>query len=164
MSDDPGTPPAGIARRHRVQERVRWSDIDISGNICWSAYARFVEIAETEFFRAVGYPYATLWDRLDIWLPRVQLHLDYRNPVRLDDLIEIEVRVGRIGRRSIRLEFTLRRPDGAVAAEAYLVIVAMARRDARPVGVPKELLDALAPYRADPGSDPPHRSEDLRDG
>ena len=54
----------------RVQERVRWSDVDASGIILWSAYTRFVELAETELFRAAGFPYATLWDRLDIWLPR----------------------------------------------------------------------------------------------
>ena len=76
----------------------------MSGNICWSAYARFVEIAETEFFRALGFPYATLWDQLDIWLPRVQAHFDYRSPVRLDELLEIDVWVGRVGRSSIRLE------------------------------------------------------------
>jgi acyl-CoA thioester hydrolase len=145
-------PSAGSpARRHRLQERVRWSDVDVSGIICWSAYARFVEIAETEFFRALGFPYARLWDQLDIWLPRVQAHFEYRNPVRLDELLDAEIWVGRVGRSSIRLEFLLRRPDGQVAAEAYLVIIAIARKDSRPVEVPQALLQALAPYRADAG-------------
>jgi acyl-CoA thioester hydrolase len=128
---------------------VRWSDVDQSGIICWTAYPRFVEIAETEFFRAVGFPYATLWDRLDIWLPRVQAHFDYRNAARLDELLAIETWVGRVGRSSIRLEFMMRRPDGETAAEGYLVMVAIARKDGRPVDVPGPLLDALAPYRAD---------------
>jgi acyl-CoA thioester hydrolase len=140
---------AGMTRRHRVQEYVRWSDIDASGIICWGAYVRFVEVAETELFRALGHPYATLWDRFDIWLPRVQAHFEYRNPAHLDELLEIEVWVGRIGRSSIRLEFVMRKPDGQVAAEAYLVMVAISRKDAKPVSVPQELLDALAPYRAD---------------
>ncbi len=77
--------------RFRVQERVRWSDVDASGNILWSAYSRFVELAETELFRAAGFAYATLWDALDIWLPRVQFHLDYRSPVRLDDLLDMQI-------------------------------------------------------------------------
>jgi acyl-CoA thioester hydrolase len=138
-------------RRHRVQERVRWSDVDVTGIICWSAYARFVEMAETEFFRALGFPYATLWDQLDIWLPRVQAHFEYRNPVRLDDLLEIEVWVGQVGRSSIRLEFLMRKPAGQVAAEAHLVIIAIGRKDSRPVHVPPALLEVLAPYRADAG-------------
>jgi acyl-CoA thioester hydrolase len=138
--------------RHRVQERVRWSDVDVSGIIFWGAYVRFVELGETEFFRALGFPYATLWDQLDIWLPRVQVHFDYRSPARLDELLDIEVWVGRIGRSSIRLEFVMRKPDGELAAEAHLVMVAISRQDSQPVEVPQRLLEALAPYRADAAS------------
>ena len=148
MSDTPATSP-GTARRHRVQEYVRWSDVDVSGIICWSAYTRLIEIAETELFRALGYPYATLWEQLDIWLPRVQAHFDYRSPARLDELLDIDAWVGRIGRSSIRLEFLMHKPNGEVAAEAYVVIVAIGRKDSRSVDVPQALLDAMAPYRAD---------------
>ena len=91
-------------KRHRLQERVRWSDIDSSGIILWSAYTRLVEMAETELFRAAGFPYGSLWERLDIWLPRVQFHIDYRSPVRLDDLLDVEIWVARMGRSSIRFE------------------------------------------------------------
>jgi YbgC/YbaW family acyl-CoA thioester hydrolase len=145
-------PAVAATRRHRVQEHVRWSDVDVSGIIFWGAYVRFVEFGETEFFRALGFPYATLWDQLDIWLPRVQVHFDYRSPARLDELLDIEVWVGRIGRSSIRLEFAMRKPDGELAAEAYLVMVAISRKDSRPVEVPQRLLEALAPYRADAAS------------
>jgi acyl-CoA thioester hydrolase len=118
----------------------------VSGIIRWGTYVRFVEMAETELFRAAGFPYATLWDRLDIWLPRVQFHLDYRNPARLDELLDIEIWVGRIGRSSIRLEFAVKKPGGDLAAEGYLVIVSIDRKNAKSVDVPKLLLDALAPY------------------
>ena len=148
MSNPPAPALPEPHRRHRIQEYVRWSDVDASGIICWSAYARLVEIGETELFRAAGFPYATLWQRLDIWLPRVQCHFEYRSPARLDELLEIETWVGRIGRSSIRLEFVIRKPDGEAAAEAYLVMVAIGRSDAKPVPVPPPLLDALAPYRA----------------
>lgn len=138
-----------MSRRHRIQEYVRWSDVDASGIIRWSAYPRFVEMAETELFRSVGFPYATVWDQLDIWLPRVQVHFDYRSPARLDELLDIEIWVARIGHSSIRFEFQMRKADAQVAAEGYLVIVAMRRVDARATEVPQVLLDALAPYRAD---------------
>ena len=130
----------------RIQERVRWSDIDSSGIILWSAYTRLVEMAETELFRAAGFPYGSLWDRLDIWLPRVQFHIDYRSPVRLDDLLDVEIRVGRIGRSSIRFELAMKKADGQLAAEGYLVIVAISRTDGKPVEVPALLAKALEPY------------------
>ena len=135
----------------RMQEHVRWSDVDASGIIRWSAYTRLVELAETELFRAAGYPYATLWEQLDVWLPRVQCHFDYRSPARPDELLDLEIGVGRIGRSSLRLEFVLRRPDAQTAAEGHLVIVAIARTDARAVDVPPALVEALAPFRLDAG-------------
>jgi YbgC/YbaW family acyl-CoA thioester hydrolase len=135
-----------------VQDRVRWSDIDASGIILWSAYTRLVESAETELFRAAGFPYATLWDQLDVWLPRVQFHIDYRSPARLDDLLDTSIWVGRIGRSSIRFEFAMSNVDAETVAEGYLVIVAISRKEGRPVEVPALLAEALAPYRADANS------------
>src|SRR4026207_1098653 len=146
MQNKATSPSPLTAQRHRVQEYVRWSDVDVSGIIRWGTYVRFVEMAETELFRAAGFPYATLWDRLDIWLPRVQFHLDYRNPARLDELLDIEIWVGHIGRSSIRLEFAVKKASGDLAAEGLVVIVSSDRTTALSVGVPKPLLDALAPY------------------
>ena len=106
--------------------------------------------SETEFFRGLGYPYATLFDRLNVWLPRAQLHFDYRKPARLDELLDVEVWVGRIGNSSIRLEFDILLPDGEMAMEAYLVLVTTTREwPPKPVPVPQELREAMAPYRKD---------------
>jgi acyl-CoA thioester hydrolase len=109
-----------------------------------------VELAETELFRAAGYPYATVWDRLDIWLPRVQLHFDYRNPARLDELLDIEIWVGRFGRSSIRLEFAIGKPDGRLAADGYVVIVAIDRKSGQSVELPEALVEALSSYVSAP--------------
>ncbi|HEX7813354.1 MAG TPA: thioesterase family protein [Burkholderiales bacterium] len=136
------------SKSHLLQEYVRWSDVDASSIIRWSAYTRFVELAETELFRAIGFPYANLWERLDIWLPRVQFHLDCRNPARLDELLEAQIWVSRIGRSSIRFEFALKKPDGQPAADGYLVVVAIGRTDGKSIEVPEPLLQALAPYVA----------------
>jgi len=140
---NPGKTPTA---RFCIQERVRWSDIDSSGIILWSAYTRLVEMAETELFRAAGFPYGSLWDRLDIWLPRVQFHIDYRSPVRLDDLLDVEIWIGRLGRSSIRFELAMKKADGQLAAEGYLVIVAVSRTDGKSVAVPALLAKALEPY------------------
>jgi YbgC/YbaW family acyl-CoA thioester hydrolase len=131
-----------MGAKHHARERVRWSDVDIGGVIRWDAYARFVEIAETELFRAIGFPYATLWDTLDIWLPRVQYHVDMRSPVRLDDLLETEIRVGSVGRSSVRLEFAVS-SAGERVADGHLVIVAIHRRSGKSVAVPDPLRAAL---------------------
>jgi acyl-CoA thioester hydrolase len=135
-----------MSLRHRVQERVRWSDVDASGIIRWTSYPRFVELAETELFRAAGFPYATVWDQLGIWLPRVQVHFDYRSPARLDEQLDIDIWLGRIGGRSLRLEFAIFKPGGELAAEGHVVMVAVARKAGKSTDVPKALAQALRPY------------------
>jgi acyl-CoA thioesterase FadM len=95
---------SGSIGRYRVQQRVRWSDIDASGIILWSAYTRLV------------------------------------------DLLDIEIWIGRIGRSSIRFELAMKKADGQLAAEGYLVIVAISRSDGKSVAVPERLAKALEPY------------------
>ena len=141
MAETPG--------RFRVSEFVRWGDIDLAGIICYGAYVRFLEIAETELFRAIGLPYSQVFEKFDFWLPRVQLHFDFRRPALLDDRLDVEVWVSEIGTSSMRLQFEVRTstPERPLNAEGYEVLVAVSRRDLRPIPVPPELVAALAPYR-----------------
>ena len=145
----PSRPAPEAPQRFRVREFVRWGDIDQAGIICYGAYVRFFEIAETEFFRAVGFPYSVLFDRFDFWLPRVQLHFEFRQPAMLDDLLEVEVWVGHLGRTSLRLEFSVRKVEGEVTAEGYEVVVAIDRKHFRPIPVPAEVAAALGPYHTE---------------
>src|SRR5436309_12706468 len=106
-------------QKFTIEERVRWGDVDAASIIFYGSYVRFFEIAETELFRAVGLPYGKIFDELDIWLPRVHLQCDFRRVAQLDDLLEVSVYVGKLGRTSLRLNFEVRRkePDGAVEEE-----------------------------------------------
>src|SRR5436309_2020002 len=103
-------------RKFTVEERVRWGDVDAARIIFYGSYIRFFEIAETELFRAAGLPYGKVFDELNIWLPRVHLECDFRRAAQLDDLLEVSVYVGKIGRTSLRLDFEVRRkrPDGPI--------------------------------------------------
>ncbi len=138
--------------RFQTREFVRWSDVDKAGIICYGSYVRFFEIAETELFRSIGYPYSKLFETFDIWLPRRQLHFEFESPALLDDLLEIEAWVGRVGTTSLRLEFETFKLDGSDrvrTAHGYVVMVATSQHPMRPVPVPSEIVERLAPFRAD---------------
>jgi len=140
------------SQKFTIEERVRWGDVDAASIIFYGAYIRFFEIAETELFRAVGLPYGKLFDELDIWLPRVHLECDFHRAPRLDDLLEVSVYVGNIGRTSLRLDFEVRRKteDGTIEkdlmATAHFVLVATDRLNLKPIPVPDELRRALELY------------------
>ncbi|HEX9918203.1 MAG TPA: thioesterase family protein [Pyrinomonadaceae bacterium] len=137
------------AWKFRIEERVRWGDVDAARIIFYGAYIRFFEIAETELFRAVGLPYGRIFDELDVWLPRAHLECDFRQAAQLDDLLEVSVYVGRVGTKSLRLNFEVRRNgDPSIVADAHFVLVAVRRNTFDSVPVPEELKRRLAPYTA----------------
>jgi YbgC/YbaW family acyl-CoA thioester hydrolase len=133
--------------KYSIEERVRWGDVDAARIIFYGAYIRFFEFAETELFRAVGLPYSVMFDELDIWLPRAHLECDFRRAAKLDDLLVVSAYIGRIGAKSLRLNFEVRRKSEAeIIAEAHFVLVAVRRDTFETVNVPAELKQRLAPY------------------
>jgi YbgC/YbaW family acyl-CoA thioester hydrolase len=134
-------------KKYTIEERVRWGDVDAARIIFYGAYIHFFEFAETELFRAVGLPYGRMFDELDVWLPRAHLECDFRSAAELDDLLEVSVYVGRIGTKSLRLNFEVRRKgEASLVAEAHFVLVAVRRDTFETVPVPEELRRRLAPY------------------
>jgi len=139
-------------QKFTIEERVRWGDVDAARIIFYGSYIRFFEIAETELFRSVGMPYGKVFDELDIWLPRVHLECDFRRVAELDDLLEVSVYVGSVGRTSLRLDFEVRRKgqnnsvEEGLIATAHFVLVAVRRDKLDPVPVPEALRRALEPY------------------
>lgn len=133
--------------RFSVQEYVRWEDIDAAGIINYQAYLRFFGLAEVELFRSCGLSYRTLFDDLNIWLPRVHVECDFFHPVTLDELLVVDAYFGKIGRSSIHLNFEVRRHDRPeIVATGGYVLVAVRRGEFRPTEVPQSIRDKLAPY------------------
>jgi penicillin amidase len=88
-----------------------------------------------------------MFDELDIWLPRAHLECDFRQAAQLDDLLEVSVYVGRVGTKSLRLNFEVRRNGtDEMVAEAHFVLVAVRRNTFESVPIPDELKRRLAPY------------------
>jgi acyl-CoA thioester hydrolase len=133
--------------KYCIEERVRWGDVDAARIIFYGAYIRFFEFAETELFRAAGLPYGVMFDELDVWLPRAHLECDFRRAAQLDDLLVVCVYVGRIGTKSLRLNFEVRRKnEEELLAEAHFVLVAVRRNTFESVPIPEVLKSRLAPY------------------
>lgn len=134
-----------------IEEYVRWSDVDFAGIIFYGAYLRFFEIAETELFRAAGLAYAQVFDRYDVWLPRKAIHSEFHRPARLDDRLRVAAYVGRVGNKSLTLNFDVVRDDAPrLGAAGWQVLVCVGRSDLRPRALPPEIVRALAPHTLTP--------------
>ncbi len=77
----------------------------------------------------------------------------FRQPALLDDKLDLEMCVSKVGNSSLRLEFQARKDNASrdLTADAYAVLVAVARKDLRPIPLPPALVEALAPFRSDSG-------------
>ena len=126
-----------------VRDRVRWSDVDKMDVVYFGRYLRFMEIAEDEFFRAIGFPHNVVSETLGVWIARVRLEIDFRAPARLDDEIVCRAELRKIGGSSLRLSFPIDRLDGTRLAEGVLVLAALDQRTLRATRIPRALRDAL---------------------
>ncbi|HTL96907.1 MAG TPA: thioesterase family protein [Gemmatimonadaceae bacterium] len=133
-----------------VAEYVRWGDIDLAGIICYGAYIRFYELAETEIFRACGLPFREMFERYDIWLPRKVMHTEFYRPARLDDRLEVVTYFSRVGESSLTINFDVLDATGlSLHAAAYQVLVCVSRRDFAKVPLPAGVVQAVERYVMD---------------
>ncbi len=137
--------PAG-ARAFETRVRVQWADIDVAGICYFAAYWRFAERAEMDMFRDLGYPYAEIFDRYDIWLPRVNVQADYHAPALMDDWLRMRTHLERVGASSVRWQTVVfNERTGAAGAVFTLTTACMDRTTKTSAPLPPELrADLLA--------------------
>ncbi len=120
------------------ETRIRFIDTDASGRIHYTCLFRYFEAAEIEFMRSLGVSYRSR----DIALPRVHAECDYLLAILYDDVLQIEVRVSKVGRASISLEFKAFK-EAALAARGLIVIACMDPVSQRSVPIPEPLREKL---------------------
>jgi acyl-CoA thioester hydrolase len=130
--------------------RVAFHDVDSSRRIHFTAILRYMEIAEHELRRSIGFPQATSFP--DVVFPRVHVECDFRGAIGYDDQLAIEAKVERVGRSSWTVAFTARLTRAAggewkqpspVVAEGRMTMVAMDVATEQAIPLPDELRSAL---------------------
>ena len=139
--------------RYRIEEYVRWEDIDAAGIINYQAYLRFFALAEAELLRSAGLNYRFLVESLGIWLPRVRVECNFHLPVKLDELLAVEAYFSKVGRTSIHLDFEVRRREerSPLVASGRYILVCVTQKDFRPSPVPEEFRRKISRFLEPPG-------------
>ena len=130
-----------------ISEYVRWGDVDLAGIICYGAYLRFFELAETEVFRAAGLPFGEMFERYDIWLPRRVMHAEFHAPAALDERLKVITYFSYVGRTSLTINFDVMSADGGTLhASAHQVLVCVARGTLAKQPLPPAVVRAIEPF------------------
>ena len=133
---------------------MQWADVDVAGILYFAAYWRFAERAEMDMFRDLGFPYNTVFDDLDFWLPRVKLEAEYHAPALMDDWLRMRTHVERVGASSITWKTVMfNERTGEPGAEFRMTVACMDRASKKSRPLPPTLREALLAGVSLQGSD-----------
>ena len=125
--------------------RVAFSDTDAQGVVYYGRYMPYFDLARNEYHRHLG---RVRLGNVDFAMRAISV--EYVAPARFDDLLEIFVRVERIGTTSITYDHAAYRidDDGSdtlmVTAKTTAVCISLDER--RAVPVPQEIRDRVASF------------------
>lgn len=127
----------------KVQERIRWSDLDAAGIMYFGNYVRLFEIGETELFRAAEHPYTNdQFEKLGVWMLRVNFQCDFHSPGFIDDLLTIHTWIEHLGGASMEMRFAVCR-DETLLGNGSCTVVSVDRQTKKAVKLPKSLRENM---------------------
>jgi YbgC/YbaW family acyl-CoA thioester hydrolase len=126
----------------RTTRRVEFGDTDMAGIVHFANFFRYMEAAETAFLRSLGGSVKLEWEGQAIGFPRVSASCDYLSPAFFEDLIDIDVRLDNLGRKSVTYAFEFSRA-GTILARGKVTSVCC-RTGTQPI----ESIEIPASFRA----------------
>ena len=128
--------------KYSALARVWFSDTDAQGVVYYGRYLPYFDHARTEYHRHV----ATFRTQGSEFVMRA-LEVEYVAPARFDDLLELFVRVRRIGTSSVTYECAAYRlPDDLLMVTATQTLVLVDLESRRPTRVPDDLRRAVRAF------------------
>ncbi|MGD2139938.1 MAG: thioesterase family protein [Burkholderiales bacterium] len=102
--------------------RVRWAEVDMQGIVFNGHYLAYFDVGVTEYYRAIGRPYpdAIVSEGSDLYAKKAEI--EYHASAEYDDLVDVCVRVARIGRSSFQFRIELYRGDELLVSGALIYV------------------------------------------
>ena len=125
--------------------RVGFSDTDAQGIVYYGRYLPYFDLARVEYARHLGGLLGAEGAANEFVMRACTVA--YEAPARFDDLLEVFVRVKRIGRTSLTHEYrVLRVPDDVLMCTAEHTLVLVSVADHRPTPIAESCKEAIAAF------------------
>ena len=119
-----------------TSRRVEFSDTDAAGIMHFAAFFRLMEQAEHDLLRSVGLSVVMHDADGKLSWPRVSASCEFQSVARFEDLLEIEVRVARLGEKSVTYEHEIRRGETPLANGRITAVCCRIIEGAAPQAIP----------------------------
>ena len=87
--------------------RLRWMECDAQRIVFNGAYMDYLEVGQAEYFRNLGFSIYKIARRDYFDSAVVKVEIEYKAPARVDDMLDLYVRVSRIGNTSLTLNIEI---------------------------------------------------------
>lgn len=130
--------------------RVYYEDTDSGGVVYYANYLKFMERARTEYLRSLGFEQDEIIATDGVLFAVRSLTLDYLNPARFNQLLNVSVQLAEIGKASLlfaqRVELAAGDPSHILCA-GHVKIACLDARTLRPMAIPPRLLREVTSER-----------------
>ncbi len=130
--------------------QVQFRDTDAAGIAHFTALFAYMEEAEHALLRHVGLSVHLEHEGETLSWPRVSAQCDFQSAVTFEDLVEIAIRIERLGGSSVTYRFDLSHEGRAVAQGRMTAVCCRIRpgEPPKPIEIPPWVREKLAPYVA----------------
>ena len=122
--------------RFMTTVRVRWMECDAQGIVYNGAYLGYLEIGQAEYYRNLGFAIYIIPQSGYFDFAVVKSTQEFKAPAKVDEIIELHVRVSKIGNTSLTLNLEIY-PEGSArlltSIETVYVGYDAATESSRPV-------------------------------
>ena len=125
--------------------RVYYEDTDSGGVVYYANYLRYMERARTEWLRQLGFEQDRLLidDRLIFAVRRAEI--DYLQPARFNDQLEVVTEVTKLGRASLTFIQTISKAEKSIPSlcRGKIQIAALNAETFRPCAIPNPIAEEI---------------------
>jgi acyl-CoA thioester hydrolase len=132
-----------------AQTRVAFSDTDAQGIVYYGRYLPYFDLARVEYHRNLDLLGMDIGEKGQEFVMRAGT-IEYLAPAVFDDLIEVYVRVSRIGRTSVTFELAAyRERDDLLLVTATQTLVLVDLDERKPVPIPEEYKETIRAFEGE---------------
>lgn len=130
-----------MSREFRYQRRVTFAETDMAGVMHFSNYYRWLEEIEHAWWRSLGMSVCTHDGLQSVSWPRVKTTCEYIRPARFEDVLDLSLRVTRVGGKSLEYEVDFARAAEPIARGTTVAVCCQIERGGvfRSIEIPADI-------------------------
>jgi 1,4-dihydroxy-2-naphthoyl-CoA hydrolase len=128
---------------YTYQTQIKLHETDAAGLLFFANQFKLIHDAYESLLEQIGFGFAELLNNKEYFLPIVHAESDYKKPLFVGDVIEIQVRVVKIGNTSFKFDYKLLNAKQEIVGTAQTVHVTMNKATQTKTPLPTDMREKI---------------------